>query len=353
MQNGGAERVIVTQANKLAEENKYEVIIICFRKWIQYELNNCIKIIYLTNKQKFSLIDKIIQLPILTIKMDKKINEIKKENIRLLTTHLPLPHFICRFSKYKNDFLFVMHNPHFQFKFSNTKIFKYLLQKLYNNRKMIAVSKGIKKEITKIYEVKSKKIYTIYNPLNLEYIDNLLKEDSNVDEEEKYFLFCGRMTNQKRPDRMIEVFYKGEFYKKYKLIMLGIGELENEVKLMIKKYNLEDRVIMRGWEQNVYKWMKNAKLLVCTSDYESFGMVLAEALYCECPVVSNNCNYGPDEILRGSLSKYLSSSEESMIDAIKEALKEYPGALKDYVKKFNIEYNLNEYLKIYKEWEEK
>ena len=60
-----------------------------------------------------------------------------------------------------------------------------------------------------------------------------------------------------------------------------------------------------GFNKNPYAWMKHAKLLVLSSDYEGFGMVLVEALALNTPVVSTDCHHGPNEILTDDLEQWL------------------------------------------------
>ena len=54
---------------------------------------------------------------------------------------------------------------------------------------------------------------------------------------------------------------------------------------------------MPGFIDNPYPWFKVADLFVLSSDYEGFGLVLAEALICGVPILSTNCEHGPSEIL--------------------------------------------------------
>ena len=319
---------------------------------METEFDKRINMFYISESERLSSLKRFFSIYSIKNKLDRLLDTIfLKHDVVLLSTHLPFPHFICRLSKYRKNFLFVLHNPHFQFKYSNTVLFKKLLGFLYKKNNLIAVSDGVKNEIIDDFNVPFKNIRTIYNPLNFKKIDIELNSKEKFSFKEDYILFCGRLTKQKRPDVAIEAFYQGGFYQSYKLVILGVGEDEDQLKELVRHYAIEEHVVFLGWRKNPYIWMKHAKLLLCTSDYESFGMILAEALYCGCPVVSTNCKFGPDEILIEQLSYYLTSFKiEDIIEKINNALEMYPNNLKLYVKKFDGKNLIEEYLLTYEEW---
>ncbi|MBQ2638975.1 glycosyltransferase [Candidatus Saccharibacteria bacterium] len=348
LQNGGAERVVVTQANFLARQGKYKPIIICLRKWNQYAIDKGVDIIYLSKRETFSPIRKISGIFKMRNMIDRELEKIGLENICLLTVHLPLPHIICRFSKYMNKFLFVMHNPHFQFKYSRTILFKKIIKILYFKNKLVCVSNGIKKELVEYYDMNPNNLFVIYNPLDFDRIDKQLKSKPSKKDYDRYILFCGRLTDQKRPDRAVRAFYDSDLYKDYNMVMIGIGEKEDETYEQIKGLGMADKIHLLGWKDDIYAWMKGASALICSSDYESFGMVLVEALYCGCPVVSTNCKYGPDEILVGKLSKYLTKlNAHDLGNMTKKALRSYPNIDYAIFDKFKVEKIVNEYINLY------
>ena len=97
----------------------------------------------------------------------------------------------------------------------------------------------------------------------------------------------GRLSMQKNPLFIINVF--NELIKikaNAKLMMIGDGELEDEVQTEISKYHLEDKVIRFKRRNDVNKLLSIMDAFVLPSLYEGFPMVLIEAqtagLKCVC-----------------------------------------------------------------------
>ncbi len=315
---GGAERVCDNYAKEYLNQG-FEVHFITLYKESDYVINENYKVINLDIDKNISSTNKIIQI----LKKRKIVNNyLKKHKFSLITANLPFSQLLARLTKINKKCIYVQHST-----LSNDISIKYrkVLNIIFRKRKIVAVSKNVGKELINDFKFKEKYVTTIYNPLLLEEIKKLKKE--KTDNIKPYILFVGRLEKVKRPERMLETFYKGKFYKEYKLVILGSGSLLEKLKKIAKNYNIEKDVIFKGYTPNVYSYMSRAKALVVTSDSESFSMVLLEALACGCKVISSNCKYGPSEILTGELSKYLVNNIadiEEYIKVLKDALNNYP-----------------------------
>lgn len=173
---------------------------------------------------------------------------------------------------------------------------------IYNNKNIIAVSNGVAKDFVENVGVKPKSIQVIYNPVDLVFIKK--QSELNIDIPYKnYIIHVGRFEKVKRHDLLLKAF--AESGLECKLILLGKGSDEYKIRQLIKDLDLGDKVVLAGFQANPYPWLKKAKFLVLSSDYEGFSLVIAEALACGTPVVSTNCASGPEEILIGDLQNGL------------------------------------------------
>jgi glycosyltransferase involved in cell wall biosynthesis len=174
------------------------------------------------------------------------------------------------------------------------------LKRLYDNRQIVAVSEGVKDDLIKYAKIRPTSIQTIYNPFQFKKLKYLSSKPANTNLNKdllpkSYIIHVGTFTiRAKRQDLLIKAFALSKL--KCKLVLLGTGRDEKEIRALINEYSLNDKVVIAGFHANPYPWIKNARLLVVTSRYEGFGNVLIEAMSLGTSVISTNCG-GPSEIL--------------------------------------------------------
>lgn len=90
--------------------------------------------------------------------------------------------------------------------------------------------------------------------------------------------------------------YVTQEIKNAKLIIMGVGELQPYLKLLVEQLNLVNNIKLLGFKYNPFKYIKNSNLFIMSSISEDFGNVLIEAMDCSVTVISTDCRYGPREI---------------------------------------------------------
>lgn len=112
----------------------------------------------------------------------------------------------------------------------------------------------------------------------------------NLELEDKLVIgHVGRFCSQKNHSFLIDVF--NEIIKKnknYRLLLVGGGPLENEIKDKVKNLGLSDFVVFAGICSDVYNYMQAMDVFVFPSLYEGLGIVIVEAQTSGLPCVISN-----------------------------------------------------------------
>lgn len=96
--------------------------------------------------------------------------------------------------------------------------------------------------------------------------------------------------------------------KKFILKISGSGKREKYLRSLIKELNLEDKVEFLGWTKNKKEFFDGIDIFCLTSQRETFGLVLLEAMKYHKPVISTDAD-GPKEIIRNEIDGLLISLE--------------------------------------------
>lgn len=181
---------------------------------------------------------------------------------------------------------------------------KHKMASVYQNKNIIAVSAFAGEDLQTDMGVRAKRMRVINNPFDLLHTRELAAAECDL-AGTPYLIHVARFHVQKRHDRLLEAYAKTNLSAP--LVLLGTGPEEKiaQVKAQAKALGIGDKVIFLGFQKNPFPYIKNAKLLVMSSDSEGFGNVLAEALILNTPVVSTRCPGGPQEILIGELARGL------------------------------------------------
>ena len=177
-----------------------------------------------------------------------------------------------------------------------------------SNIQFISVSKGIESKVKFLYP--NIKIQTIYN-----YVEVSENENQLTELPESYILAAGRMdkSNVKQFDVLIDCYSKSNLPKQnIKLLILGSGPLMESLKQQALNLKLDNLVVFKGFVSDLFSYYKNAKFFVLSSKNEGLPTVLIESLICETPVISYDCEFGPNEIIQDRINGLLVENQNSM-----------------------------------------
>ena len=118
-----------------------------------------------------------------------------------------------------------------------------------------------------------------------------MQADVGADKERHIILFVGRLSkNHKRPHLLIEAFAElADKFPDWDVELWGEedGKLYlKELHMLIHKYNLDNRVFIKGSTKDVPSVLVHGDIFAFPSAYEGFGMALGEAMSMGIPGVA-------------------------------------------------------------------
>ncbi|GGO54625.1 glycosyltransferase [Streptomyces lasiicapitis] len=114
----------------------------------------------------------------------------------------------------------------------------------------------------------------------------------------KTIVAAGRLVAVKRYDRLIAAFAKlATEHPDWTLRLYGRGPETARLRAQIESLGLYNQAFLMGPVSPIdTEWAKGS-IAAVSSDMESFGMTIVEAMHCGVPVISTDCPHGPGEII--------------------------------------------------------
>jgi glycosyltransferase involved in cell wall biosynthesis len=168
---------------------------------------------------------------------------------------------------------------------------------------IIAVSENTKKDLIKIFKIKSDKIIVIPEAPDSCY--RVIRDKKSIKDvlikynlPENFILSIGTLEPRKNIVKLIEAYYGlvASGLTKYKLIIAGKkGWYYKEIFNKVKQLKLENEIIFTGYFPNKdIPYLYNAaRCFIYPSLYEGFGLPVLEAMACGCPVITSNTSSLP------------------------------------------------------------
>lgn len=161
-----------------------------------------------------------------------------------------------------------------------TKCIHYMVRNLIRSNKILKVACG--KKAGK-YFFGNKNFNVFYNGIDVEkfkynqmYRDEIRKEFL-IKPQEKIFGNIARLTTQKNPIFLLEVFRKILTKENAKLVLVGNGDMDEKIIFKIDELGLKDNVILTGRRNDAYKFYSALDVFILPSIYEGFPISLVEA----------------------------------------------------------------------------
>ncbi len=185
-------------------------------------------------------------------------------------------------------------------KISNINEFKTKSENWYKKfDKVVCVSRDVENSFKSIYgnEFDTEVIYNVIDDYSIKEKAEKTVDDYSFDEKNPTIVSVGRLSKQKRFDRLIEahrLLLDGGISNN--LLIIGEGDERESLEQTIISSGVQSTVTLLGFKSNPYPYIKNADLLAISSDYEGFSSFVAEGLILGKAIVTTKCN-GMKELL--------------------------------------------------------
>ena len=304
---GGLERVLCDKMNYLVANFDYEVYVVTTDQGkhpIPFPLDERVRYydfnINFYRQYKYYGLKRLFKYRelnrIFMHRLKDSINTIKPDVI--VSTRLS---FLSQIIKKKGSIplLYESHSMCYGYKFEKN-YFAHRLKMLLALRKIrhvdtvVALTEGDAKD----WHNYSDNVVVIPNVIQSNETSRLCKHDSKI------VIFVGRFVEQKGLWILIDIWKRVHSrYPDWELHAYGEGNLMDAFKLAASKTNANIKVFQPTTD--IFNKYLDSSMLIMTSKYEPFGLVLPEAMSCGLPVIAFNCPYGPASIIKDGEDGFL------------------------------------------------
>lgn len=213
---------------------------------------------------------------------------------------------------------------------------------LYHKARVATISHRNLAEYTNFFELVGAEptdLMVIRNIFPMEIIEELANHNDTELPNNNFIVSVGRLTSIKNNQLLINAYNYLIKTKNIKqdLYIVGDGDDANNLKVLVEKLNLINRVHFIGYKSNPYPWLKKSDIFVLSSKIEGLGGVILEAIGCQTRLVVTNSQGGVHDIMDMGLQNFVCEfDEKDMADKIWFSLNKEPDLqlykkiLKDY-----------------------
>ena len=231
-----------------------------------------------------------------------------------------------------------------------------ILFKYYDG--FIVLCNDTKKFLIKRRKINEDKISVLYHGSDTNEMEPNVSEKELYDLQNKYNLksshfvlaYVGRITHAKGLMELIVSFKKIlPLYPDIRLLLIGDGDLADELKLKIKELNLTEYVTITGFYDNVLMFYKIMNVFLLTSYSESLSLVTQEAMFNKVICLCSDCG-GLPEVITDNVDGFLFRTGdfeefETKLKNIIQNFEKYEyiktNAKKNIIQKFDINKNIH------------
>ena len=152
-----------------------------------------------------------------------------------------------------------------------------------------------------------------YNPMNSDLVRQKAQEPVDFPEDVPVICAVGRLSREKAYERLLVIHRRLlDQGVRHKLMIVGDGPDREYLDRLIRAMDLQDSVMMAGYQSNPYPYMRKSRFLVISSYTEGLPVISMEALSLGVPVVSTIPSIG--EVFGGETCGIVSQNDNSSLE---------------------------------------
>jgi glycosyltransferase involved in cell wall biosynthesis len=187
--------------------------------------------------------------------------------------------------------------------------------------KFVAIGNVVKNDLVNAGIANNSKFEVIYpglQNLNLS-PKSEARKTLDLDPEKIYLVYVGRLTQIKRPDRLIDLGRSLKVdHPKTHIIIAGAGELLEELTGQSESESLPIKFL--GWRNDIDLILSASDIAVLCSDNEGIPLTLIQASQAGLPIVSTNVGSVSDIVLDGLTGILTEVSANGLIQGVSKLL---------------------------------
>lgn len=290
---------ISNQYTLLFDKNKFHVTVV----YLTGEENEMVRKKHCADEVIFLNSPKKSTRGLKTFAIKKMLNLHRAKNFQIVVCHRYKPTYVmlivAKFLKIPNLFS-VMHELG-----TMRSIPRKIIIKLLDCHTVFAgVSNAVRDDLRKtLWGVPSERIITLYNMMDTEQTEKqfLSKEVAratlNLQPSDFVFGTIGRLAINKDQKTLLKAFSLIKNHcPQSKLIIIGDGNLEQQLRNQAAELNILHDVIFTGFLKDGYQYAKALDVYISSSIQEAFGRVLIEAMLAKIPIIATRVNGVPEVV---------------------------------------------------------
>jgi len=256
------------------------------------------------------------------------IKEIRKFKPNVIHTHTAKAGVIGRIAgliaapRAKRVHTFHGHLLHGYFSSAKTQLVIFVEKLLaLSTARLVAIGNSVKRDLLEVGVGSASKFEVIFPGLQSFQVHPKMKARQllGLEPDKKYFVFVGRLTQIKRPDRLLDIarFLKVNYPDSHMLIA-GAGELLATIKGKSDSEGLP--MTFLGWRNDIDLILSAADIAILCSDNEGIPLTLIQAAQAGLPIISTDVGSVSDIVSHGVNGLLTETTSDGLISAAKSLL---------------------------------